>query len=394
LKVLYLTPRVPYPPLRGDQLVAFHRLRILGRRHEITLLSFCETAPDREAIAELSKYVVQLEFVRLPKIRSLANVALRGLFTRQPLQVVYFQSREFRRRLGVLLDETRFDIVHAFFHRTAPYLPQAPRPRVLDAMDSLELRLGQQAANARWPERWILGEELRRMRRYERRVHEVGEAVIVVSLRDAHYFPEGKVHVVENGVDQNRFQPNPRLRRPGHLVFGGRIGYAPNAEAARWFAIHCLPLIQERVPAVTLSIAGADPPRDVRALGRIPGVKVTGYVDSIASALNEASVVVVPLQSASGIQNKILEAMACARPVVTTAVGLGAIAARHGREVLIAEGREAFADAVVSLLEDESAAEEMGRCARAFVIANHTWEHAGELVDQIYCDLSASSVDP
>jgi glycosyltransferase involved in cell wall biosynthesis len=129
-------------------------------------------------------------------------------------------------------------------------------------------------------------------------------------------------------------------------------------------------------------------------LGRIPGVKVTGYVDSIASALNEASVVVVPLQSASGIQNKILEAMACARPVVTTAVGLGAIAARHGREVLIAEGREAFADAVVSLLEDESAAEEMGRCARAFVIANHTWEHAGELVDQIYCDLSASSVDP
>ena len=222
------------------------------------------------------------------------------------------------------------------------------------------------------------------MRRYERRIHELAEALIVVSDQDAPFFPSDKVTVVENGVDTDVFSPIEDVVRPKHIVFSGRMGYGPNAEAAQWFVRECLPTIRTHVPEATLSIVGADPPRSVQRLAKQSGVTVTGFVDSIARAVNEASVVVVPLQSGSGIQNKILEAMACARPIVTTTIGRGAIQAADGRELLVADGRAAFADAVIALLEDRPRAEALGLRARAYVVENHSWERAGDLVERIY----------
>jgi glycosyltransferase involved in cell wall biosynthesis len=257
-------------------------------------------------------------------------------------------------------------------------------------MDSLELRLGRQVQTAGWPHRWLFREELRRMRGYERHVHALAEAVIVVSSQDAHFFPASKVTVIENGVDLELFTPVPALRRTAHLAFSGRMGYTPNAEAALWFVRECLPVVRQSVPEVTLSIVGADPPRAVRSLAQAPGVEVTGYVRSIADALNQASVVVAPLLSGSGMQNKVLEAMACGRPVVTTSIGLGGIRATSRNELAVADGPEAFAAAVVSLLENPSGAEAMGRRARAFVVENHTWAHAAERVEDLYRQLLRS----
>ena len=162
------------------------------------------------------------------------------------------------------------------------------------------------------------------------------------------------------------------------------MSYEPNVKAVTWFVEQCLPRIRRELPHASLVIAGSNPARAVRALEEPGGVRVTGFVGSMPATLNEASVAIAPMRSGSGIQNKILEAMACGLPVVATSIGLGSIAARRGSEIVVADAEDDFADAVVTLLRSPDRAQEVGRRARAFVLANHSWERAAAIVDAIY----------
>jgi glycosyltransferase involved in cell wall biosynthesis len=224
------------------------------------------------------------------------------------------------------------------------------------------------------------------MRRYEPAIARRADHVIVVSERDRERLPCDHVTVIENGVDTDVFFPVPERRRANALVFSGNMGYEPNVDAAVWLVERCLPLVRARIPDVSLDIVGARPARAVRRLAS-RGATVTGPVDSMPAALNEASVAVVPLRSGSGIQNKILEAMACGLPVVTTSVGLGTIDATPGVELLVADGEAEFAEAIVRLLRDPTLRAELGRRARERVVAGYSWDRGAELVEQIYRDV-------
>src|SRR5207244_12848423 len=156
-----------------------------------------------------------------------------------------------------------------------------------------------------------------------------------VSGRERPFVEEAETSVIENGVDTEAFVPRLDARRANTLVFSGNMGYEPNVDAAVWFVEHCLPRIRAAVPDVRLTIAGSRPARAVRQLSRVPGVYVSGFVESMPDVLNESSVAVVPLRSGSGLQDKILEAMACALPIVTTTPALGSIKATSGEELLV-----------------------------------------------------------
>jgi glycosyltransferase involved in cell wall biosynthesis len=192
------------------------------------------------------------------------------------------------------------------------------------------------------------------------------------------------VSVIENGVDVEHFAPSGVTPEPRSLVFTGNMGYEPNVDAVVWFVEHCLPRIREAVPEVKLAIAGARPSRAVQELAREPGVQVTGFVESMPATLNAAEIAVAPLRSASGIQNKILEAMACGLPVVTTTTGLGAIDARDGEHLLVADGEEAHAAAVIRLLGDADLRARLGAAAREQVVARYSWARGAERVEEIY----------
>lgn len=381
VRVLHLTPRVPWPPLRGDQLIFFHRLRTLADRHDLSLITLYSDPEELAGLEHVRPYCSQIETVRLRRRQGMVN-AVRGAAGPLPLQVAYHRSPELRRRLAVRLEEG-FDVVHAYFLRLAPYLEDVKTPRVLELMDSLELRLAQQAATDRRPLRWLWREELRRIRPYERSAGRLADHLIVVSERDRMFFPAPKTSVVVNGVDYDVFAPQADVRRADRVVFSGNMGYAPNVQGALWFASECWPSIRAAVPTAQFAIVGARPSRDVRALGG-DGIEITGYVDSIALAINEAAVSVAPLRSGSGMQNKILEAMACARPVVTTSVGRGSIAATPGESIVVADDAETFAAAVVDLLRDPARGDAIGRSGREYVRTHHSWERGADLVDDIY----------
>jgi sugar transferase (PEP-CTERM/EpsH1 system associated) len=372
--------------MKGDQLVPYHRIRWLARRHEILLVSLWEGERELERLDELRSLCAEVHIVHVGTWRAYSRVALRAWSSSDPLQVLYYRSRKFEGVVRQLVREYSIDVVHGFMLRTTPYVLLASAPSIVDAMDSMQLRLRRHLAVERLPKRWLFREELRRIGPYERWACGAVDRVLVAAEQDRECLAALNVDVVANGVDTDLFAPRTArdVPRPPTIVFSGTMSYEPNVEAVRWFVERCLPSVQRSIPETRLVIAGARPTRTVRELGRREGVTVTGFVKSMAETLNGADVAIAPMRSGSGIQNKILEAMSCALPVVTTRIGLGGIAAAADEEIVITEGEIAFAAEVVDLLNDPARARSLGVRARKRIIESYSWERAANQVDALY----------
>lgn len=389
MKLLFITPRFPYPPYRGDQSVPFHRMRVLSKNHEITLLSLYERDDDLNGIEPLSQFCSSIHTVKLPKWKSFKNMALLGPMSQLPLQVLYYRSDKFRECLNNLLACNKFDLVHAFMLRLAPFCQNIATPVVLDLIDSMQLNFRRRVDMARAPKRWLIQEELRRLTHFEKDICKQFNRMIVVSNNDKVYISSENVDVVPLGIDTERFAPsNVPIANPT-IIFSGNMFYGPNIHAVKWFAENCFFRIQEKVPNVEFIIVGNGPPPDICELGNKPGITVTGFVESMPDRLTKASLAVAPMLSGSGMQFKILEAMSCGLPVVTNTLGLGDIKAKDGVELLLAETADDFIDQVVECLTCVKTAQKIGTCAREFVLNHHSWEHTTDMVENIYNQILA-----
>ncbi len=387
MKILFVTPRFPYPPLKGDQVVPYHRLRILNRRHEITLLSLYDKEDEIAGLDNLKPFCKAIHTVILPQWRSVMNVALKGPFTSLPLQALYYWFNAFKKRIDELLAENSFDLIHAYMLRVAPYLSDVSAPKVLELIDSMQLNLERRVAMERIPKRWLFQEELRRIVHYERNIGDYFDQMIVVSEKDRALIPNKKVRVIPNGVDTELFKPQSKESKEPAIVFSGNMGYFPNESAVIWFVEKCFRRIKKEIPDAKLVIAGNNPSSKIKKLGDNLSIFVTGFVESMVDELNKAQVAIAPMQSGSGMQFKILEAMSCNLPVVTTTLGLGDIKARPGEEICVADTAEDFAETVVTLIKSPEMADRIGRKAREFVMHNHSWENAASQVEEIYSRL-------
>lgn len=385
MHILFIASRFPYPPIRGDQVRAYHFLRLINLRHEVTLVTPASQSVDLEAQEALTQLCKRWFILPFHRYEALVNL-LRFPFLSLPLQALYFCPPSFRKTVRWIIKQDNFDIVHVQLARMAPIVNDVENvPSVIDFIDALSLNMLRRAKRERWPVKWLFYMEARRMARYERDLVLSFDRQVISSPLDKKVIGDFEtIHIIPNGVNLNEFSYNEDGRDDNLIVFIGRMGYFHNEEAAVYFATCVFPIVRKRVPDARFLIIGADPPRRVRQLAKLPGIEVTGYVPRIQDYLAKATVSVAPMQGGTGIQNKVLEAMASGAPVVATPYALGGIEAVDGEHLLVAEDTEGMAEQVVRLLKDPALRRHLARNARRLVEEKYTWEQAVEMLEEVY----------
>jgi sugar transferase (PEP-CTERM/EpsH1 system associated) len=381
VRVLFLVTRFPLPPWRGDQVRAFHHLRLLAPRHSITCCALVWRRPARGLRAQLEALGVRVEVVRLGLTGAVPALARALAGDGRPLQVLLYARRRARARVAALLAGGGFDLVHAQLVRPAAYLPAGGGlPVVLDLVDALSENVARRARAERGLRGAALAWEAARLRRAEAALVASGAPCLVVSEAERAVLGAG-VRVVPNGVDGDVFAYRAEGRPPARLVFAGNLGYYPNVDAAVWLAGDVLARVRRAVPGAELRLVGARPARRVRRLAALPGVSLAAGVPAMAPELAAATVAVVPLRAGSGLQNKVLEAMAVGTPVVATSRAAAGLEARPGEHLLVADDAEGLARATTALLTDPARAGALARAARALVERRYRWEDSAAGVE-------------
>lgn len=394
LSVLFVTPRFPLPLFSGDRARAYHQLRLLSRRHRVTLVTFADprVAAGR-AQTRLEELGVQVVTVPLGRAAAALRIA-RGLWSELPLQAALYDAPRARAAIRALVAAQRFDLVHVQLARTVPLVDASlGLPRVVDLVDALSLNMERRAAHDRGWLRWAARIDARRLRAYERRICAEAEAALVVAPADRDAIGGGpSLGLVPNGVDLSAF---PRVHTPRErhrLVFTGNLGYFPNVDAVCWLVERVLPLVWREAPEARLTIAGARPHRRVLALARRdPRVEVIGNVDHLHPHLAAARIATAPMRAGSGQLLKVLEAMSTGTPVVTTTRGLSGIDAVPGEHALAADTPEAFAAHVVALIRDDLLASRLASAGHALVEERYTWERSVAELERVYLRVTAAA---
>jgi polysaccharide biosynthesis protein PslH len=316
--------------------------------------------------------------------------------SRVPLQAAYSRHPAAEARIRALVDGGGYDVVHIEHLRGALLAPSPCRlPTVYDAVDSITRLFEQTVRLAPAPRQRLMARlDVARTRRFEGTVGRRFDRVIVSSDAEARAFREldrtrsgAFVRAVRNGVVLPR--RGPRLDDGRTVLFAGKMSYHANEAAARRLAEHVMPLVWRSRPETRLVIAGKDPSPALMALA-VPGrLEVTGFVDDLGAVMARATVMAAPLVYAAGIQNKVLESMASATPVVTTRSACAALDAEIGRDVLAADDDRAFADAILELLTDRARRDAVGAAGRAYVERHHDWGTLALSLVEVYREAGA-----
>lgn len=385
LRILFLTPRFPWPLIGGDRIKSYHLLKHLARQHEVTLVAFnhgsAATNQQRDAIAGLG---VELFDVPLNPLKA----GLRSgssLFNRLPLEIAFYTQPEFAAIVDELCASRRFDLGISFFMRTAEYIRHRPFKKLLIAEDCRVMYQSRSSeASESLQQRLVRRWEVRRLRRYEPNVVSDFDCTTLVTAEDIAAMrrqnSDADYALLTNGVELDTYTFGTSERNG--ILFAGKLDVWANHQMACSIIRDILPKVQQEIPSTPLSIVGSCPrPALQRLEGN--GVKIHANVPSFTPYLHAASVFLHPHKGASGIQNKVLQAMACGCPVVTTPTGIQGIAARHGEEVMIARSEEEFTHHVITLLRDPALAQRLARNARKVVERNHSWEAIDGALDGV-----------
>lgn len=382
--ILLLVHRLPYPPNKGDKVRSYNLLKHLAARHKVYLCTFVDDPADEQHVETVRSLCEELYVARLsPRMAKLRS--LNALISNEALTLRYYRDSGMQDWVSQTCAAHGINAAVIFSSAMAQYVEKMPRLlKLVDFVDVDSAKWTQYAQTHSGPKAWIYRREGKRLLAYERLVAQQAARSFFVTEAEAELFrkqaPECALRVepICNGVDSSFFISSSGMSNPYGpdeipLVFTGAMDYFPNVDAVKWFAEAILPQVTSKWPKVRFYIVGRSPLPEVQRLAG-QRVTVTGTVPDVRPFLQHAAVVVAPLRIARGVQNKILEAMSMARPVIASKACAGGIDATAAEHLLVADGADEFVRAIDQLLTAPGLARSLGEAARQRVIDQYSWE--------------------
>jgi sugar transferase (PEP-CTERM/EpsH1 system associated) len=407
LKLLFLTPQLPYPPHQGTTIRNFNILKHLAPRHHITLLSFGteQELPEADPLRALCR---EIHVVPYPT-RTLAQRALTTFASPLPDMALRLGSLQMQERFDALVRQHAFDLIQVEGIEMAPFIEQskilARDSKILFDDHNAEYALQRTAfqSDLSRPRRWHAALysliQWKKLERHERAICERAAVVVTCSHADDAAIralfdsenPHLKFGIIPNGVDLDHYVPSDEVcAKPLaelSLVFTGKMDFRPNIDAMLWFCDDILPRLRAQVPLAHIAIVGQKPAQKILARQSPGAVEVTGWVSDVRPYIADAAVYVVPLRMGSGTRLKVLEAMGMGKAIVSTTRGVAGIDVTDGRDVVIADSPEDFAAACIALLRDPDRRRELGRAARQIAEEKYDWRILIPRFDEIYSEI-------
>lgn len=376
-----LTSRFPYPLEKGDKLRAYHHIRTLAEIHDIYLISLAEFNVSKAEMEAIRPLVRELHVIKInPMERFIALIM--AIFSNTPFQNAFFYNKKAASYIRNTVDSIAPDHIYCQLARMAPYVSDLKYPCTLDYMDAFGVGMMRRSGVVNPLLGFFYRVEAKRMIRYEKAIFNAFDHHIIISEQDRKQLgleKENSVHIIPNGIEDRFFMPS-EVSPEYDIAFVGNMGYLPNIEAAEFLIQKVLPKLDKNTRVI---IAGARPHARVRKLASNQ-VTVTGWLRNITDAYHSARMFVAPLWSGTGQQNKILEAMACGLPCITTSPVNNAIGAIPGQQILIADDVQKMADSVMLLKNDSKLAVAISEEGKRFVKQKYSWEHYSRVLSDIF----------
>ncbi len=392
MKILFVANRVPYPPYRGDKLKIFNLASQLAEDHELHLITIAEDKQDLQYKGNLEPLFGQIQMVYLPSWKRKLNV-IKSLWNGKPLQVSYFHSAKFATLLSKI-DFNDYDAIHVQHLRMSQYFEKfVPQHAILDLPDAFSLYWKRRKENATHIFLKLFnGFEQKRLAKYENKMMPMFNLNLVCNEEDRAYFKlniQGPVNVelLPNGVDTNTFKPNKAARIPYRVLFTGNMNYAPNVDGVQYFSSEIWPQVIKEIPNAQFIIAGQKPVASVLALAS-QNIHVTGFIEDLAAEYTKAQILVAPLRFGAGTQNKVLEAMASAIPVICTDIGFKGLRAEQGQGVFSTTSSSEFAQKLIELLKDDELCHNVGLQGFELIHKHFSWKSISSLLIEFFNNAS------
>lgn len=379
MKLLVVLPRVPFPLEKGDKLRAYHQIRCLAQKHDIYLFALTDKNDNSLAENELKSFCKKICFAKTHLCGRIWNT-IRFFFKGLPLQCGWFYDKMAKRQLNSFIKEVQPDHIYCQLVRTAEYVKTSSIPKTIDYQDVLSKGMLRRYETAPFLLKPIFLWEGKRLAKYEENIFPYFDHKTIITGVDRELIPHPQneqIHVIANGVDFSHYQYSTQ-EKEYDLMFAGNMSYAPNIDAAEYIAQELFPKLREHFPELKLVLCGATPSLRVQML-RQPGITVTGWVDSMAEYYAKSRIFIAPMHIGTGLQNKLLEAMAMKLPCITSPLaGKPLTDVADGKEIIICHTATGYIDAVTFLLENQEKYAEIAENGYQFVKKNYNWEAMGE----------------
>ncbi len=382
MKILFLASRNPYPTTKGDQLrVANFLQQLVDLGHQVDFVCSTEdlVSPDSHWASfppQLNKVII-CGYGRFERYTNL----IKPLFTLQPFQVAYFYNKQMQAQINRLTAQTRYDTVICQMVRTAPYVSGLKTAKILDFQDAYSLNMYKRYSSETGLVKWVAWLEWHLLAKYEKRLLRKFDKTMIISQRDKRVIGNQAIAVINNGVEVSSQNVT---KVPHQIVFSGNLQYFPNREAIVWFAINVFPLIKQAIPQASLKITGATPPHDVTELASWEGINIVANPPDMSAEISSAQVSIAPMLSGSGMQNKVIEAMAVGVPVVLTKHALEGLGPNAEQASVLCDAiPENMAQAVIDLLHDAKRCQAIGELGVEYVKQNHSWKKVGRQLSDL-----------